>query len=224
MSTKIYNAYVLDKYDKGVANIYAMDKFWEMKDFDKIKKKALKNVIVELKNDMLVKVATTAMFRSLGETPYTPVKAEIYDDRFIVMTIAFHDITETHTYTYQKNTGVIEVKHNIKDITNNYASRKDIDIQTLVDFAVANHLTTGDVYYGDIFQKNICFMGRSFLLDVLNGCRFIDNIDEKSKIRVETSFERFESFRRRVGKLLTKSSICELSKLSPKRILGLIWE
>ena len=150
MSTKIYNAYVLDKYDKGVANIYAMDKFREMKDFDKIKKKALKNVIVELKDDMLVKVATTAMFRSLGETPYTPVKAEIYDD--------------------------------------------------------------------------ICFMGRSFLLDVLNGCRFIDDIDEKSKIRVETSFERFESFRRRVGKLLTKSSICELSKLSPKRILGLMWE
>lgn len=37
-------------------------------------------------------------------------------------------------------------------------------------------------------------------------------------------FERFESFRRRVGKLLTKSSICELSKLLPKRILGLMWE
>lgn len=216
--------HMLDKCDKGVANIYAIDKFYDMKDFDKIKKKVLRNVIVELKDDMLVKVATTAMFCSIGDTPYKPVKAEIYDDRFIVITIAFHDMTKTHTYAYQKDAGIFEVKHNINDITNNHVSRKDIDINVLVNFAVTNHLTTGDIYLGNVFQKNIRFMGQSFILDVLNGCKFIDDIDEESKIRVETSFERFESFRRRVGKLLTKSSICELSKLSPKRVLGLMWE
>lgn len=217
-----------DNHDRNVARLYNINNFEDtFENYAEIRDKRLRSVICNwakpIKDNTLMKVATAAVINCAGHYSYRkPVNITLYDDKIIIVETAYCDIKNKHVFIF--NGDVIELNYDADIFVNENASCKTVDINDVIKFAADNHLGTRLLGDQETYGKSIVFMGNTVTVTCLNGRLYLDAITDESKEKVAESFRNLESFRKRIGKQISKTALNDFSKLAPCNILDLNWD
>ena len=222
-------SYDLDNsHDRNVARLYCIDNFDDtFENNTEIKNRCLKNAVCNLAepitDDMLMKVSIAALSRCAGHYSYRkPTDIRLYDDKILIIETEYYGIKNKYAYIF--NGQIMGLHHDADTFVNENTSCKIIDINEVIKFAIENHLGTKLLDDQETYEESIIFMGNTITVTCLNSKIYLDEISDESKEKANESFKKLESFRKRIGKQLSKASFNDFSKLAPRNILDLKWD
>jgi hypothetical protein len=218
-----YTSYV-DTYrkDHNVSKLYNKMKFVNADGYDVLEKKAIMNAAKVLSGNELLSVATAAIIRHIGHAVEKLNVFKLINDKFIIIETEWHHMKTKSIYIYNIDCGIIKLPLSIyfeDEIESE--SERNIDIGEIKQYMIENHIGSESYNHEPTYVKNISFMGAELNIECINGRVLLENISEEEKDRVAESFELYESFRKRLGKHISRSMVSEFSKLAPSNIWGI---
>ena len=210
-----------------VSTLYSSEKFQNKASYEDSIKEALKNITEVLTGERLMKgIVSIICTHRVGVYSWQDIKRiTVYDNKFVVIEISqkhfsTHLSSIVNIYAYTTNYGAIKIT-NLKE---NDFDKKTADV-TKADvekWMIENHVGLGDVFYDEMLHTNrVEFMGNSIDVIYFNGKNIMNTLSNEDIEKVEKSFNELNSFRKKVGKNITKSMIDKFYKLSDKNVLEL---
>lgn len=155
------------------------------------------------------------------------INCAVYDNKFIAVSARFsdpvfhHSIQEPIIWVYGK------IGNSLKDIDVSSNTNKEIlklpkveiSEASIIDFMMTNH------YIGHASNDILVTNRRYFRDDAIDltgiaiNHAMLDDASEKDKEIARKSFEEYVSYRKRIGKYISKDMYKEFAKLSPKNML-----
>lgn len=155
------------------------------------------------------------------------VNCMVYNNKFIMVTVIISHINplssnEHLVWIYGKiGNSLEEIVDTSSNIDKELLKLPKVEISetSIIDFMMSNH------YIGklssDVLVTNSCHFGDDTinLTGIAINHTMMDDVSEKDKDIARKSFEEYTSYRKRIGKYISKDMYKEFAKLSPKNIL-----
>ena len=209
--------------DGQISSLYKETKFEMAEEFVQLKSSIIAESMVKITDENKMSIlahmychATNGFYK-----PEHMKSVKIIDNQFVEITTNWYGNEELKIYAYSESLGLMDL--NIDDLPNNYGetNRVDIDVKTVVDWMVENHVGIGGWANQRLYTKSVSFMGETIDVTYIDGMKNIADVKEEEKAKVAKSFEEFEAFRKRMGKYANKSNMHEFHAISPRAILEL---
>lgn len=204
--------------------LYATEKFTKVISDKDVEKHIIFNKAATLTEDMILQMAIAAKSR---HGRYCDIKkVTLIDDKYLAVDSSFYTYNDVSLYYYNADTDeIIEMPHNFMDELKDKKAR-DISLDKINDFCLEHHIAMRYVDYNakdtdHVLDITTTFMGETIHVKCLNGHIPYKDFTQEEIDTVETSFKELEAYRKRVGKNISKSMIPEMTKLAPRKILGI---
>ena len=209
---------------RSMYTLYATEKLTKViSDNDVEKHIIFKNASV-LTENMILQMAIAA--KSRHGRYYDIKKVTLIDEKFLAVDSSFYTYNDVSLYYYNAATNeVIEMPHDfINELKDKDA--RDISLDKINDFCLEHHIAMQYVDYNTkdtdhVLDITTTFMGETIHVKCLNGHILYKDFTQEDIDTVETSFKELKAYRKHVGKNISKSMIPEMTKLAPKKILGI---
>lgn len=210
----------------SLSKLYNISSFSDIDGLDDLKKAALDNVGTELEGGMLNKVAAMALIKTIKSNDsmaaLEPTEITLINKRFVIVEFIIYGMKRHRAYVYDKEEGLLNIRVDIADYLDEISSTVHVDIDDIKRYVVDNRLGVNGSDEEPTYINHIDFMGNSIDVICLNGNMFLDDISDEDKEKAAKSFEELSNYAKRVSKKIgvSRSSVRELRKLSPKNVLG----
>lgn len=228
----IMNTTMILSYDNSYPYDHNKSSFYQLSVFTD----ELRNMDISFFNDMIDTIDDSMLMKAVCYA-YTlvyhksflnrDINCAVYGNKFIMVSATFsdpvfhHSIQEPIVWIYGK------IGNSLKPIDVSSSTNKDIlklpkveiSESSIIDFMMTNH------YIGHVSNDILVTNRRYFRDDAIDltgiaiNHAMMDGASEKDKGIARKSFEEYASYRKRIGKYISKDMYKEFAKLSPKNML-----
>ena len=202
-------------------SIYDHKKFELHDDYMHLSDVSIKNMAKEITENNALLSISAALSSIIDNMKLTNENIKIYDNKFIYFTCS---IMSTYKFIFMisENNEIVEITNKLYNVDDLGKVTFEATPECVTNYMIENRIGRGCGYHkGCISTKKINICGSEIEVSYLYGPEVLKGISDDDKKIVDKSFEELNAFRKKLAKNITKSTMAELHKLSPKNILGL---